>query len=1357
MNTKKILAAFLSAAMVLTSMAVPVFADDAVASAGSAGGGTGGSTPGTNTTTPANPEATMTFDDFVAKIENGESVGTETGRITVTWSPVSGCGITNNSHTVATCPLHLNGATASTPEKVNSSLAQFHVGKQATNITITNVDFKYIAKDFTFCHNDQSQQATGNKTVADAPTAQLYFLNNGDVTVSGCTFDNVVLTARNDQLKAEKKVSITGCEFNNVKNSYGIKEAHGSDITISNNKFNACRSGVMISGDKNKSTTVSTAKVNITDNEFNCIGDAQKGDLIQIAGDCNFDTTSTLKITNNKSTTDTPVLRLENKDIPTLDLKTNEFYETAPATSGESKFGATFKDGALDIQTWSDKNKNVNVKVGDNTYATLAEALTAVYISSPTDTVKIECRANADVGSMTHGHVADSITIEGNGAYVSAGERDLEFDTYHYDRTTGIQATEGTEGEYLTKDIIVTVNNLNGIAAWGERHTDKTVNLIFNNCKRMQRVYISGVTGTNNYTLNNCTFEGTDDPNARPTGKSSNTSIYSNAPGTIEVNSCTFDNVALGINLNNKSAGKQSVTVKDSKFINCATTENVNTKDWEAFSAPARFVTSGEGANSNVSVENCEFSYSEGKKQVGHGDILLGDGREKEKSTKNVTLTVSGTDATVKNEYPGRSEATQEHNVTKDSTSTIKMTGAAKIGESEYLTLTEALAKVKNGDTVTLLNNFTESITIPAEMSITLDLNGYTLRNVEGKHTIENYGTLTITDSSTAKTGKVDNVSNTKAALINYEGATATLNGGTFDRSKEAGSKELNSKTNKYDYKTGGNTYYTIRNYGAMTINEGVVANNNGVFTSLLSNGYYSPYKIEKNSENGKETKVPYFDGNKKADGTTAVTEPDPNRSLTINGGTFTGGKYIVKNDDYGKVIIKGGTFKKADQAPLLNWCDAEVTGGTFEKGSVGLAVYNGYSSKETGTGNLKISGGNFEGKIFVYGEKATTSISGGTFSEDVSKYCVDKHFASKNSDGKYEVKNIEDMDAPVTSLYKKDKKTTSYATGTNYTLINDYSDNDKIVLFYTLDGSNPTTSTKRKVYNGEKLKINNAVTVKTVYMKACGECENCRAGKYSECTDPGYGQIGTYKYTVKKKNSNADSSTGTSTRGVTYSGRTYTSDIFGVEHKSHDAYINGYADGTVKPDGKITREEIAAILYRVSNDASAIVASGNKFNDVSADRWSASAIECMARIGVINGYTDGSFKPSNNLTRAEFAALVSRFANLSNNGTNKIYNDIDASNWAYKYVMELSNAGYMNGYEDGSFRPESEITRAEVVTVINKIIGRNPSAEYVKTLSSGFSDLSSDAWYYTNVMEATTTHEYYLTNGIETKWENIK
>lgn len=563
----------------------------------------------------------------------------------------------------------------------------------------------------------------------------------------------------------------------------------------------------------------------------------------------------------------------------------------------------------------------------------------------------------------------------------------------------------------------------------------------------------------------------------------------------------------------------------------------------------------------------------------------------------------------------------------------IKNTKTVQMGEETYSTIKEALDKVQeNAATIKLLSDTTESITIPEGKNITLDLNGYTLTNEEnesrdkddklvkvGKHTIENKGTLTITDSSTAKTGKVDNVSNGRIPLVNYEGGKVTLNGGTFDRSLENG---IVGNTDK-----GANSCYTIKNWGNMTINEGTVVNNksNSVKgSSAIGNGYQDGSK---------------FDGHKN------VTADDVNVKLIINGGKFTGGLNTIKNDDYAELEINGGTFENSTQQCVLNWNITKISGGSFKAESPATcAIYNGYGNDTMDKGTLTITDGNFEGKIFVYGEKATTSISGGAFSEDVSEYCVDGYVASKNSDGTYSVL--------VQNKRRDDNRNT-----------------DKVTPVY----KNPT----------------------------------------------------------------------------------YTKDIFGVEHKSHNAYINGYADGTVKPDGNITREELATILYRVSNDASAVVASGDKFNDVSADRWSANAIEFMASKKVVNGYEDGSFKPENNLTRGEFAAMIARFANLTDTAASRTFSDVDSSYWGFKNIMALNKAGYINGYEDGTFRPEANVTRAEVMTVINKIIGRSADASYVKSLDNNkFSDLDKNAWYYVDVMEATTDHNYTLNkNGVETEW----
>ena len=185
------------------------------------------------------------------------------------------------------------------------------------------------------------------------------------------------------------------------------------------------------------------------------------------------------------------------------------------------------------------------VEYAGTQYESLTAALTAVYKSSPDGTAVLNCRPGADVGSMTHGHVADSITIYGNGAYVSGGEYDLEVDTVKFDRSTGLQSNTG---ELLTKDVTIHVDSLNGIAAWGQRNTAHAVNLTFTNCKDMNRVYISGTSGVNNITLKDCSFNGKA-TNVNPSAK--NTSVYSNAPGKITLDNCDFTNVAIPINLNN--------------------------------------------------------------------------------------------------------------------------------------------------------------------------------------------------------------------------------------------------------------------------------------------------------------------------------------------------------------------------------------------------------------------------------------------------------------------------------------------------------------------------------------------------------------------------------------------------------------------------------------------------------------------------------------------------------------------------------------------------------------------------------------------------------------------------------------
>ena len=259
------------------------------------------------------------------------------------------------------------------------------------------------------------------------------------------------------------------------------------------------------------------------------------------------------------------------------------------------------------------------------------------------------------------------------------------------------------------------------------------------------------------------------------------------------------------------------------------------------------------------------------------------------------------------------------------------------------------------------------------------------------------------------------------------------------------------------------------------------------------------------------------------------------------------------------------------------------------------------------------------------------------------------------------------------------------------------------------------------------------------------------------------FGPEAKYIYALKTTSGGSGSSGGSGRGGKTTvdNTRKYTKDIFGNEHPTHIGYINGYPDGSVQPNGEITREEMAAILYRITNHAyeKPFAETGNVFPDVELGRWSAHDIEYMASKQIIYGYTNGEFKPQNNLTRAEFAALIRRFAKLRKSDKENPFHDLDTSHWAYEDILALNASGLLEGYEDGTYRAEKEITRAEVMTVVNKILGRNPSEHYVKALGfNPFNDIKKDQWYYVIVLEATITHNYYLDGkGVEIKWEDWK
>ena len=203
-----------------------------------------------------------------------------------------------------------------------------------------------------------------------------------------------------------------------------------------------------------------------------------------------------------------------------------------------------------------------------------------------------------------------------------------------------------------------------------------------------------------------------------------------------------------------------------------------------------------------------------------------------------------------------------------------------------------------------------------------------------------------------------------------------------------------------------------------------------------------------------------------------------------------------------------------------------------------------------------------------------------------------------------------------------------------------------------------------------------------------------------------------------------------------------------------HNAYMQGYPDGEVKPEANITREEVATIIYRLLSDAkkAEIAATDNNFSDVDSARWSNEAVSTLAKGGYINGYEDGTFKPANPITRGEFAAIIARFVNGT--APDAGYNDTKG-HWAADAVNKVVDKAWVEGYEDGSFRPDANITRAEVATIVNRMLVRYTDAQNDSQISVSFPDNHAYDWYYYAIIEATNGHEKFQRrdNGYDENW----
>ncbi|MFL1673421.1 DUF5057 domain-containing protein [Paenibacillus dendritiformis] len=210
------------------------------------------------------------------------------------------------------------------------------------------------------------------------------------------------------------------------------------------------------------------------------------------------------------------------------------------------------------------------------------------------------------------------------------------------------------------------------------------------------------------------------------------------------------------------------------------------------------------------------------------------------------------------------------------------------------------------------------------------------------------------------------------------------------------------------------------------------------------------------------------------------------------------------------------------------------------------------------------------------------------------------------------------------------------------------------------------------------------------------------------------------------------------------------------LEMEHHYNYITGYPDGTIRPENRISREEVAAIFYRLLEDESRehYISDKNSFSDVTGSRWSNPHISTLEHAGMITGYPDGTFKPGNFITRAEFAAIASRFDQL-NDQANDMFSDV-FGHWAEKYIVSAANKGWIKGYPDGTFKPNQYITRAEAMAFINSMLNRKVKANDIHSHAKQWPDNKPGKWYYTHVLEATNYHDYSRNEDGYEVWQAV-
>ena len=957
----------------------------------------------------------------------------------------------------------------------------------------------------------------------------------------------------------------------------------------------------------------------------------------------------------------------------------------------------------LDGSAWT--GGNVYWQAGEETgyAATLADALKNAYMANEGD-ITIICKPGSDVGTMTHGHVADNITLYGNNAYLSGGECDLEVDQYKYNRTTGKE--DQTNGKYLEKDITITAYELDNLGVWGTRNTPYTVTINLNDCDgktiegkdNPQRVYINGTSGANNITLTDCDFI------------TAATAVYSNADGSITIDGCSFTGGQAPVNFNHGGDGVQTVTVKNSTFTACG-----DDNTWKTFAAPLRFVNSGNGSQ-KVTVDSTTITDTVGS----NGDILLGDGRTGEQSN-GVSLTITNTEAEVQAQKPGHYNAdgavsdtslVRKTSVVNSATPvTITLDSEAfdlaQVGDTGYSNLTDAITAAQSGGkTVALLT--ADDVLLQAILDgqygsidgLTIELPTGSYGQLELGRATKYAGSKTEYyvggfDESAANYQKFDNAEELKTYKNREEwtpicyyvrnmndvtlkaaaGADVEIAGMTATAGHIYGTPGAPVTDYVLDTETEstGDSYYLAQNWGNITF-EGLT------FTAKVD----IASSLEKTAIDGVSFENCNFDINNMASGNQALryyNELDNEKvsGLTVDNCTFTNCFQGVYTQKIKNITVTDSTFdttahnaiaiQSGDKA--ANHGDVVITNNTFTNIRDRIIRFNNVAegTNITITDNTATNSGDETGEVI----KATS------VAEGVTTTIYSNNWGSGTAVGNDE---FQDTAAP------------SSGGSSSYTITTKDTDNGSISVSPSRASSGRTVTITVEPDDGYALDELNVTDSKG---------EKVELTKVSDTK---------YTFTMPRSRVTIEATFVEINHADICPSADFT-DV-GMDAWYHDAVdyaiengmMNGVGNNRFAPESNLTRAMLVQVLWNLEGkpEASAIT----EYSDVASDAWYYDAVQWATAENIVGGYGNGIYGSEDDITREQMALMLYRYAQYKGYDTTQSGADVqdftdyeDISDWALEGMTWAVNAGLLNGKGNGILDPTSNATRAEVAQIL--------------------------------------------------------